>query len=123
MADVAFDVALAPEAAPVESPARRALRRLLRRKGAVLGLAVIAHTRFLNVKRQTRWSAPELVASSSRNSLVDLVLKPSAFGAIADDFAGEIDIASGKFGAGVDEVIETFEGNEPAHTEDPRGFV
>ena len=42
MADVAFDVALAPEAAPVESPARRALRRLLRRKGAVLGLAVIA---------------------------------------------------------------------------------
>jgi peptide/nickel transport system permease protein len=42
MADVAFEVALAPEAAPVESPARRALRRLLRRKGAVLGLAVIA---------------------------------------------------------------------------------
>jgi peptide/nickel transport system permease protein len=42
MADVAFDVALAPEAAPVESPVRRALRRLLRRKGAVLGLAVIA---------------------------------------------------------------------------------
>jgi peptide/nickel transport system permease protein len=42
MADVAFDAALAPETASVESPARRALRRLLRRKGAVIGLAIIA---------------------------------------------------------------------------------
>jgi len=42
MADVAFDAALAPAAATVESPARRALRRLVRRKGALVGLAVIA---------------------------------------------------------------------------------
>ena len=41
MADVAFDVALARDAA-VESPARRAWRRLIRRKGALVGLAVIA---------------------------------------------------------------------------------
>jgi len=42
MADVAFDAALAPDTATVESPARRALRRLVRRKGAMLGLAIIA---------------------------------------------------------------------------------
>jgi len=42
MADVAFDAALMREAAAVESPARRALRRLVRRKGALIGLAVIA---------------------------------------------------------------------------------
>jgi len=41
MADVAFDPTIA-DADTVESAARRALRRLLRRKGAVLGLAVIA---------------------------------------------------------------------------------
>src|SRR3984885_7776640 len=42
MVDVAFDTVLARDAAPVESPARRALRRLVRRKGALVGLAVIA---------------------------------------------------------------------------------
>jgi peptide/nickel transport system permease protein len=42
MVDVAFDPVLARDVAPVESPARRALRRLVRRKGALVGLAVIA---------------------------------------------------------------------------------
>jgi peptide/nickel transport system permease protein len=42
MVDVVFDPALARDAAPIESPARRALRRLVRRKGALVGLAVIA---------------------------------------------------------------------------------
>jgi peptide/nickel transport system permease protein len=42
MANIAFAAALTPDTAAVESPARRALRRLLHRKGAVLGLAVIA---------------------------------------------------------------------------------
>jgi len=42
MADVAFDAALARDTATVESPARRALRRLVRRKGALLGLGIIA---------------------------------------------------------------------------------
>jgi peptide/nickel transport system permease protein len=42
MADVAFDAALARDTATVESPARRALRRLVRRKGALVGLAIIA---------------------------------------------------------------------------------
>ena len=41
MADLAFDPALAQDDA-VESAGRRALRRLLRRKGAVLGLGIIA---------------------------------------------------------------------------------
>src|SRR5262249_56207984 len=43
MADAAVPVSLVNDAiAPAESPARRALRRLVRRKGAMLGLAVIA---------------------------------------------------------------------------------
>jgi peptide/nickel transport system permease protein len=42
MVDAVFDPVLARDAAPVESPARRALRRLVRRKGALVGLAVIA---------------------------------------------------------------------------------
>src|ERR1700744_2969966 len=42
MANIAFDPALARDAASIESPARRALRRLVRRKGALVGLAVIA---------------------------------------------------------------------------------
>jgi peptide/nickel transport system permease protein len=41
MADLAFDPTLTQDDA-VESAARRALRRLLRRKGAVLGLGIIA---------------------------------------------------------------------------------
>ena len=41
MAEIAFDPTLTQDDA-VESAARRALRRLLRRKGAVLGLAIIA---------------------------------------------------------------------------------
>jgi peptide/nickel transport system permease protein len=36
------DIALASEADAIESPSRRALRRLLRRRGAVVGLVVIA---------------------------------------------------------------------------------
>jgi peptide/nickel transport system permease protein len=44
MADAAYDSALVAKRADetIESPARRALRRLKRRKGAMLGLAVIA---------------------------------------------------------------------------------
>ena len=41
MADIAFDPTLTQDDA-VESAARRALRRLMRRKGAVLGLGIIA---------------------------------------------------------------------------------
>ena len=44
MADVPYDSALIAKRADetVESPARRALRRLWRRKGAVVGLVVVA---------------------------------------------------------------------------------
>jgi peptide/nickel transport system permease protein len=42
MTDAALDTVVAAESHELESPARRALRRLMKRRGAVVGMAVIA---------------------------------------------------------------------------------
>ena len=96
MADVPYDSALIEKRADetIESPMRRALRRLKRRKGAVLGLVVIAL--FVLVAVFAPWVAPYDPAAQSWTSVRKA---PSALHWLGTDDVGRDVLSRVIFGA------------------------